>query len=168
MQLINPGSHNLPFLFFSIIVLTVGIVGLLIFFQSLRRLKKTGWSFLAITLISFSGLLISFSLFNFINYQIIYNQYKNENIGKYINSESGYFIELNEDMTWNTSPELFICEKGEWEYIIDEDSEWINLLGGCEVYFHYQFSPTRYNKTIEIFPENGVIPNRVKLFLKKE
>lgn len=168
MQLIYPGSHNLIFLFNSMIVLLVGVVGLFFFLHSIRRVKNSGWNFLSSLLLLVSGLMISFSLLNVVNYQSILNQKEQDNIGKYINSDNGYFIKLNQDMTWSSSREIFKCNKGEWEYIIDEDGEWVNLSGDCDQYFKYQFMPTRDNKTIEIFPKNGMLLNDVKQVFNKQ
>lgn len=168
MQLIFPSNHNFVIFFNMMIVLVVGVFGIILLIYCIKKIKKQGWTLLKISFLVISFLMISFSLFNFINYQIIFNQYKKENIGLYINSSNGYFIKLNQDMTWSSSQEIFICNKGEWEYILDEDGEWINLLGNCEQYFHYQFTPAEDNKTIVIYLENGESYNDVIQVFKKD
>lgn len=168
MQLIYPGSHNLIFLFNFLIVLVIGVVGVIFFFQCIKRIRKQGWTILRVIFFISSGLMIIFSLYNIVNYQVIFYQSKKENIGTYVNSDNGYFIKLNQDMTWSSSREIFNCTVGEWVYILDDDGEWINLLGDCEQYFHYQLKPTKDNKTIEIYPQDGVLLNDVKQLFEKD
>jgi hypothetical protein len=52
-------------------------------------------------------------------------------IGIYSNEETGDYIELHENLTWNSDTTLFECTNGNWRYIITEDMNFIELEGHC-------------------------------------
>jgi hypothetical protein len=138
MQIIYPGSH--PFIggITILFLLGLGIIGIILSVIGRKQIKKKQTVLKYIPTI-IGSLLVFFTLYNWINYNLIFNSYENQFIGLYKNSKSGHYINLKSDGTWDCNNEK-ICSSGKWEFIMTEDMHWIEISGRCRKYTSIQIS----------------------------
>ncbi len=130
--------------FLYLLLTLAGIIGIVILFIGSKKKE------LKPTYLTVGSLIIGFVLYNFINERLIYNQYKNENVGTFINTEYNLKFQFNDDGTWNASKGIFGCSQGDWDYIITEDGAWINLESTCQSHFTYQIQPPRNTGEVKV------------------
>ncbi|GEM_PF-5639602 len=72
-------------------------------------------------------IILLFPLYNWVNYNLIYQSQQDQFVGKYRNKESGYYINLYDDGRWQSNHNEFESNSGTWEFIMTEDMNYIEL-----------------------------------------
>ena len=53
-------------------------------------------------------------------------------VGQFFNAQTGGWIKLNDDLTWNSNSQLFDCSEGNWNFVSTEDFSFLELTSSCQ------------------------------------